>query len=153
MAQQPSKDRTPDVIASSCLGVRFRMLNRVVSKVYDDALRPFGLRTSQLNILVATAKMGLARPAVISERLFLDVSTLSRNVERMRENGWIELLEDEHDARAHSLRLTPKGRGLLDRVRPAWEEAQERVVALVGEETGAALDAAIERVRAAESAI
>ena len=50
-----------------------RLLNRVVTKTYDDALRPLGIKTSQLNILVVTARLGLARPAEISDRLKMDI--------------------------------------------------------------------------------
>src|SRR5262249_29663577 len=47
------------------------------------------LRASQLNILTVTGKLGLARPARVCEILQLDTSTLSRNVERMRAQGWL----------------------------------------------------------------
>jgi hypothetical protein len=47
---------TPDLIAQDCIAVRMRLLNRVVTKIYDDALRPLGIKTSQLNILVVTAR-------------------------------------------------------------------------------------------------
>ena len=55
--------RSVDAIARSCIAVRLRLLNRVVTNLYDDALRPLGLKVSQLNLLVVTAKLGLARPA------------------------------------------------------------------------------------------
>src|SRR4051812_38750770 len=51
-----------DKIASECVAVRLRMLNRVVTSIYDDALRSLDLKVSQMNILVAAAKMGTARP-------------------------------------------------------------------------------------------
>ena len=53
---------TIDTIAWECIAVPMRMLNRVVTKIYDDALRPLGLKVSQMNILVATAKFGIVRP-------------------------------------------------------------------------------------------
>jgi hypothetical protein len=53
-----------DKIASECVAVRLRMLNRVITNIYDDALRPLELKVSQMNILVAAAKMGTARPNV-----------------------------------------------------------------------------------------
>ena len=52
-----------DTISRTCIAVRLRLLNRVVSSFYDDALRPLGLKVSQMNILTVTAKLGLARPA------------------------------------------------------------------------------------------
>ena len=101
-----------DTIAGQCIAVRLRMLNRVVTNIYDDALRPLGLKVSQMNILVAAAKMGVARPAEMGGRLHLDVSTLSRNVERMKARGWLEVVPDE-DGRAQPFRVTARGVKLL----------------------------------------
>src|SRR6266850_5512233 len=95
-----------DTISMTCIAVRLRLLNRVVTNYYDEALRPLGLKVSQLNILVVTARLGLVRPAQVCEILQLDTSTLSRNVERMRSNSWLEVVPDE-DARAQPFRLTP----------------------------------------------
>src|SRR5881409_628547 len=53
-----------DTIARTCIAVRLRLLNRVVTNFYDDALRPLGLKVSQLNILIVTAKPGPARPGL-----------------------------------------------------------------------------------------
>src|SRR5690242_2589795 len=100
---------TSDTIARNCIAVRLRLLNRVVTNLYDDALRPLGLKVSQVNILVVTAKLGLAQPAQLCDLLHLDPSTLSRNVERMRSKGWLEVVPGE-DARTQPFRLTAQGR-------------------------------------------
>ena len=123
-----------DIMADQCLAGRLRLLNRVVTNAYDDALRPLGLKTSQLNILVAAAKQKVARPAVICDRLQLDTSTLSRNVERMKANGWVEVVGDA-DGRAQPFRLTPKGRTLLERAKPGWDGAQKTIKHLLGKDT------------------
>ena len=94
-----------DTIAKTCIAVRLRSLNRVVTNLYDDALRPLGLKISQMNILVVAAKLGVARPTQVCDLLQLDVSTLSRNLERMRAQGWLEVVPGE-DARTQSFRLT-----------------------------------------------
>src|SRR6516162_4678747 len=130
-----------DTIARTCIAVRLRLLNRVVTNIYDDALRPLGLKVSQLNILIATAKLGLARPARVCEILQLDTSTLSRNVERMRAHGWLEVVPDE-DARAQPFRLTHQGKRLIDKAVPAWEKAQGQARDLLGNEGIALLDKA-----------
>ena len=140
-------NRTEDIIARDCLAVRLRMLNRVVTNIYDDALRPLGVKASQLNILVVAAKLGLARPADVCKRLQLDASTLSRNVERMRAKDWLEVVDDD-DGRAQPFRLTAKGKRLLERAMPAWEEAQERVKKLIGADAVASIDDAVQRIRA-----
>jgi DNA-binding MarR family transcriptional regulator len=121
-----------DKIASECVAVRLRMLNRVVTNIYDDALRSLDLKVSQMNILVAAAKMGTARPVEVCNHLHLDVSTLSRNVERIKARGWLEVVPDE-DGRSQPFRLTPQGRKLLEKAMPAWSDAQDRVKKVLGE--------------------
>ena len=134
-----------DKVASECVAVRLRMLNRVVTNIYDDALRSLDLKVSQMNILVAAAKMGTARPIEVCEHLHLDVSTLSRNVERMKARGWLEVVPDE-DGRAQPFRLTPQGRKLLETAVPAWSEAQQQVKKVLGEGLVKQLDQAMTRI-------
>jgi DNA-binding MarR family transcriptional regulator len=122
-----------DAIARTCIAVRLRLLNRVVTNLYDDALRPLGLKVSQLNLLVVTAKLGLARPARVCEILQLDPSTLSRNVERMRARGWLEVVPGA-DARTQPFLLTAQGKRLLERAVPAWKQAQQQACELLGED-------------------
>ena len=124
-------DTTIDKVASECVAVRLRMLNRVITNIYDDALRSLDLKVSQMNILVAAAKMGTARPTEVCEHLHLDVSTLSRNVERMKARGWLEVISDK-DGRSQPFRLTPQGRKLLDKAIPAWSKAQQQVQKVLG---------------------
>src|ERR1700689_1240528 len=88
-----------DTIARTCVAVRLRLLNRVGTNLYDAALRPLGLKVSQLNILIVTARLGLARPAQVCEILQLDRSTLSHNLEPLQAHGWLEVVPDE-DVRA-----------------------------------------------------
>src|SRR5262245_44002494 len=137
--------RAIDTIARNCIAVRLRLLNRVVTNLYDDALRPLGLKVSQLNILVVAAKLGLARPAEVCGLLQLDTSTLSRNTERMRAKGWLEVVPDE-DARAQPFRLTTQGKRLLERAAPAWEEAQHQAKELLGEDGIALLNKAAKKL-------
>ena len=135
-----------DTIARTCIAVRLRLLNRVVTNLYDDALRPLGLKVSQLNILIVTAKLGLARPAQVCDILHLDASTLSRNVKPLQAHGWLEVVPDE-DARAQPFRLTPQGKRLIEKAVPAWQEAQRRATELLGEEGIALLDRAARKLR------
>ena len=36
-----------ETISKTCIAVRLRLLNRVITNFYDDALRPLGLKVSQ----------------------------------------------------------------------------------------------------------
>ena len=145
MATEPMH-KMIDKVASECVAVRLRMLNRVVTNIYDDALRSLDLKVSQMNILVAAAKMGTARPIEVCNHLHLNVSTLSRNVERMKSRGWLEVVPDE-DGRSQPFRLTPQGRKLLDKAIPVWSEAQKQVRKVLGDGFVEQLNQSVKRVR------
>ena len=119
-------------VIRECVATRLRMANRVTTKVYDDALRPHGLKVTQMAMLVVAEDRGLIRQSQVGAELQLDDSTLSRNLERMRANGWLEGVPGE-DSRVHSYRLTAAGRALLERAIPAWRGAQERAKGLLGD--------------------
>lgn len=145
-----TRPTTIETIATTCIAGRLRLLNRVVTNLYDDALRPFGVKLSQGNVLAVTAKLGVARPAEVCDILELDTSTLSRTVERMVANGWLEILPDD-DGRSHPFRLTDEGKGLMEKAIPAWETAQAEAKKLLGEDGLRLLDAAIGRVKSAQA--
>lgn len=137
-----SARRTALEIAGRCVAVRLRMLNRKVSGIFDEALRPLGLRVSQLNVLVAVAVGQPVSPAEISARLHLEKSTLSRNLERMARRGWLVV----EPGRPNHLRLTRKGESLLDKALPPWERAQEESRRLLGSEGARAIHASGNRL-------
>ena len=124
-----------DQIGCECLFSRTRILNRVLTGIYDDELRSFGLKATQLHLLVAVARVGPVRRIDIGKRLHLDPSTLTRI---MLTNGWIEEIRDGEDGRGSPLQVTAKGRDLLHQVVPSWRKAQARTQKLIGD-TGATL--------------
>ncbi|MBZ0134902.1 MAG: MarR family winged helix-turn-helix transcriptional regulator [Planctomycetes bacterium] len=120
-----------DEIAMTCLASRTRLLGRVVTSIYDDALRTVVLTSPQMTILVALEHTGGVQPGALCEALKLDKSTLSRNVDRMERNGWV-IKAAGVDARSHTLRLTEAGRKKLNEAIPAWREAQSEAEELLG---------------------
>lgn len=131
----PTFEQEMRTIAETCAATRLRALTRFVSGVYDELLRPLDLKVSQLNILVLLITLDSARPAQLCELLCLDASTLSRNVDRMRARGWLELIESQEDARAHSVRVSEAGKELLQKAAPLWKRGQEKVEAALGKQS------------------
>ena len=111
---------------------RWRMTNRVLAGIYDEELRPFGLKSSQLSLLVAVAKAGPVRRTTLGELLSLDPSTLTRNLQVMLRHGWIAEAPDDVDHRGAPLKITAKGGKLLESIGPAWQRAQARAKRLLG---------------------
>jgi len=137
----------PDIahIANHCLAARVRTLSRGISALYQDALSGLGIKVSQLNILVAVARMGQARPADLCRVLALDGSTLSRNAERLRAKGWIEASPTK--GRGCSYRISESGLALIARAEAGWGKAQQEAEAIFGPDGIALLEQALTRLR------
>ncbi len=123
--------KTVDTIASDCLAVRIRLLNRTVTNIFDDALRPLGVRVSQLNVLIVVAKRGAVSPGDVARRLNIEKSTLSRNIERMRTRGWLKVSQGD-SGHTQLVELEPAGRLLIEKAMPLWNIAQEEAEAALG---------------------
>ncbi len=123
---------TVETIASECLAVRIRLLNRAVTNIFDDALRPLGVKVSQLNVLMVVAKLGPTSPGDVARRLNMEKSTLSRNVDRMRTHGWLKVSEGD-SGRKQILEIGTAGRKLIEKSLPFWKKAQAQTEAMLGQ--------------------
>ena len=138
------KSRAGREIGQNCLAVRIRMLNRIITNIYDDALRPFGMTTSQGNILTAIDQVGPVKQAELAGYLHIEKSTLSRNLSLMKKRGWVRVLPGE-DERSHTVAITARGTKLLEQVLPSWRKAQLAAVEILGDEGAATLKAVANR--------
>lgn len=119
------------LVAQECIANRVRRLNRAVSSMYDEALRPHGLRITQMSILVVASMLGEASPGDFGRLLCLEKSTVSRTLDRLRTRGWIDVLSGA-DARSTRVRITVKGAAKLRAVSPAWRRIQRKAQAILG---------------------
>ena len=134
MSRSGSGKTVADRIAGECIAVRLRLLNRVVTRIYDDALRSHGIKVSQMNVLVFVAKSATGvSPGQVALSLQLEKSTVSRNVERMCREGWLAVSSGE-DERSQCLKATAKGRRLLEKAYPQWQQAQRQARAMLDED-------------------
>ena len=115
----------------ACIADKLRLLNRFMTRLYDQALRPTGMTTSQMNILVVVAKYGEATFHQVGDWLHMEKSTLSRNLRRVQQNGWL-VIRPAGKGNIHSLKLTPKGHRTLQQGLPLWETAQREAKAILG---------------------
>ena len=107
-----------------CYCASLRRAARVVSRLYDDALRPTGLTTTQFTVLELLSRAGSARIMDIERMLGADQTTVTRNLAGMAREGWIKGQVGREDRRERHWRLTASGRALHRRALPAWRSAQ-----------------------------
>src|SRR5438034_11192505 len=64
---------------SPCVCSTLRMVSRAVTQLYDDVLRPSGLRVTQFSILATIARLGEANLRQLEDMLAIDQTTLTRS--------------------------------------------------------------------------
>src|SRR5881397_3952628 len=116
---------------SRCVCNTLRMVTRAVTQLYDDALRPSGLRATQFSILATIAGKNEANLKQLEDALAIDQTTLTRSLNLLERDRLIERAPHP-DRRIKAMRLTPKGRRALDVARPLWARAQDRVLRELG---------------------
>jgi len=107
-----------------CLAARRRA--RELTRLYEQKLRPHGLRATQFSILAVLALKGVAVMKELAEILSLERTTVTRSAGVLERNGWVEEAASD-DARERPLRLTAAGRSRLEDAYPAWREVQDAV--------------------------
>jgi DNA-binding MarR family transcriptional regulator len=110
-----------------------RRASRVLTQLYDDAMRPLGSRMTQFSILQALSLTGPKLQGDLAEFLALDHTTLTRSVQLLRRQGWVKASRRK-DGRERWLSLSKAGEGELKRLQPAWEAVQKEVHSMLGEQ-------------------
>jgi DNA-binding MarR family transcriptional regulator len=117
--------------AVNCACFNFRKASRVVTQLFDDALAPIGLRSTQLVILICVAITDSISVVRLAHELVMDRSTVARNLKPLEREGLLTIVPGD-DRRTRLVRLTPAGRAKLIAAVPLWEQAQGGFVARLG---------------------
>jgi DNA-binding MarR family transcriptional regulator len=134
-------------VARDCTAASLRRAARALSSMYDAHLAETGLRGTQFSLLVAIALAGEPPVTMLAKRLGLDRTTMTRNLAPLVRD---RLIEDAGagDRRVHSVKLTAKGRRVLERALPLWDAAQAEVSRGLGERRRLALVEGLDEVAA-----
>ena len=141
-------------IAADCLAFRVRRVSRVLTRLYDEALRPLGIQATQLTLLNAVVLCDEASNGEgaamgrLAEVLAMDLTTLSRNLRPLEKSRLVEIARLPADRRVRVARVTRSGRQLIENALPLWRHAHARVVEALGdqeaEELKTAFDATVQ---------
>jgi DNA-binding MarR family transcriptional regulator len=128
-------------VTQSCLLTRARRISRVLTSLYDERLRPFGINAPQFTLLVMISRLGPVSRAELGRHNHQDRSTLTRNLQLVMAEGWIEEIEHAEGGRRRPIVLAPAGHQLLTRAGPAWRAAQAEAGRLLGHDGASAVKA------------
>jgi DNA-binding MarR family transcriptional regulator len=116
-----------------CMCASFRRASRALTHLYDAALRPVGLRSTQFTILQVLSRAGEVSQGRLGQILAMDSTTLTRTLRIMVRQKWIAERRGD-DRRERLLRLDKPGRDQFHRALPAWEKAQAQLKRQVGDQ-------------------
>jgi DNA-binding MarR family transcriptional regulator len=96
---------------SQCSATATRQATRRMTQLYDDALAPAGLRSTQYAIVDELHRKADAPPTMgeLAETLVPDRSALGHNLRRLERDGLIALVAGDADRRLRRVVLTTKG--------------------------------------------
>jgi DNA-binding MarR family transcriptional regulator len=116
-----------------CMCATFRRASRILTQLYEEELRPTGLRATQFTVLQTLSLAGEVTQGKLGQILAMDSTTLTRTLSTMGRRGWIAKRRGE-DRREWRMRLSKAGETQFKDALPHWERAQTRLRRKLGDE-------------------
>lgn len=147
-ASDKRRDLSAAVLAGPgpCNNNELRKATRHLGQLFDEVMRPSGLRAAQHGLLYYVRAMDQPTMKALARELVMDLSALGHTLKPLERDGFIRLDRDTRDARAKRVSLTPTGEAKLEQTIALWREAQARVEGALGTEKAAALRAMLAEV-------
>jgi DNA-binding MarR family transcriptional regulator len=117
----------------SCFCIKLRRASQAMTRFYDDAIAPSGLKITQFSILRTIQRCNSPSITTLAEEASLDRTTMGKNLHVLARDGLVTLVAGE-DRREHSVYLTAKGEQAVAIALPLWDAAQETIATTLGEE-------------------
>jgi len=137
---------------ANCVCYRLRRAARLTAKTVDCALKPTGLRNTQLALLGALIRSevrhGGSSIGDLSETLATDGTTLTRNIEVLIRRGLVEDVAAD-DARVRIIEITDLGKETYMAAVPLWREAQKQILQAIGPERWSEMEAELDKIEKA----
>lgn len=114
-----------------CTCFRIRRLSRQISQLYDEALRPVGLRVTQFSLLSALKNEGPMTVAALANGLGADTTSISRALATVEGQGWV-LIGPGPDRRSKCVSISGSGLDVLAKANPYWKRAQHHIADALG---------------------
>jgi DNA-binding MarR family transcriptional regulator len=127
-----ARNVTTQDAATTCACHKVRIAARAVTRAYDRALRPVGLRSTQFTVLVAASVTTGVPLNQLATKLGLERTTLTRSLDAIEKEGLIRV--ESVDGRTRNVALTQRGKDRLDLALPLWNQAQQNLRRRLGEQ-------------------
>jgi DNA-binding MarR family transcriptional regulator len=134
-----------EIKSSVCNCINLRRASQSITEVYDEYLKPSGIKIGQYSILKHIKELQPINVSELAIKLRLDRTTLVRNLKALEEQ---ELIMDisEGGARNRMLCLTDMGKAKLYKGEECWKNAQDFFQEYIGLENLQALTKLLSKI-------
>ncbi|MBU1336255.1 MAG: MarR family transcriptional regulator [Alphaproteobacteria bacterium] len=125
--------------ALSCTHTSLRRAARQFTQLYDDALAPSGLSSTQALLVAQIDQLGGAPggkgPSLqaLSKRLAIQISALTHALRPLVRDGLVSLHTDAEDRRIKRAVLTEQGMSQTRQMYVLWREVNQRIETVLGD--------------------
>jgi DNA-binding MarR family transcriptional regulator len=129
-----------------CMAQTLRRATRIITRRYEDALRPLNLTASQYTLLSALTRRPALPQGLMSDLLGFDPATMTRLLQPLKMRGLLKVWPDPEDARAKMIGLTESGRTLSAAAKPLWQKAQDETISRLDQDEVEAMRHSLSRL-------
>ncbi len=122
----------------NCLTYNAQRIARSMGRQMEIALRPVGLTNQQFSTLTILRHFKIMSTLELADKLGVERTTMTRNIEQMRRKNWLEPAKAE-DQRVRAFQLTDLGLRLQSEALPLWKEQQSKFLEYLGKDTASDL--------------
>lgn len=119
--------------AQSCACINLRKFSRAVTRLFDEALVPCGLTSTQFALLITVAVQDKPTITGLAHDMVIGKTTLLRNL-KLREREKLVRIETARNNRHNVVFITANGVGRVREAVPLWSKVQKAFIEAFGDD-------------------
>jgi len=123
-----------DDLLQACVCVNLRTGARTATQLYNNLLKPTGLKVTQYYMLVTILRAKEITISHLGEAMLLDQTTITRNINRLKESDYVDITRSSADSRIKIITITNTGLTKLEEATPIWLQIQDKIENDIGKE-------------------
>jgi DNA-binding MarR family transcriptional regulator len=140
-------------VAETCLCLHTQRAARALARLFDTALRPFGLSNGQFSLLMALNRPEPPSIGTLAPFLAMDRTSLTAALKPLERRGLVRVMADKADRRSRRIEITAEGVALLVAALPTWRETHARLDTALQAEVPGRLRADLRRLPGVAAAL
>ena len=118
---------------TSCYCINSRRLSNLITNKYDKHLQEINLTVNQYSLLVNINQLEICSVSDLAIYVGLERTTLVRTLKPLFDKKLIEDIS-ETTQRNRQIKITQKGKEVLEKGKPLWKQAQKEIEDKIGKD-------------------